>query len=96
MRETGERGHKSYYHQELRTQVEALETEALRNGRLLSDDGTVRYFWHEFDRNIGAAWGEETPFLLVEHHITGPFHGHPVAWTELKKKGANDEDRRNQ
>ena len=38
--------------------VEALETEALRNGRLLSDDGIVRYFWHEFDRNIGAACGE--------------------------------------
>lgn len=94
MRETGTRGHKSYYHQKLRSDVEQLETEALQKGKLLSDDGTVRYYWYEFDQIIGAACGEETRFLLVELHITGPFHGHPVVWAELKKKGAQDEERR--
>jgi hypothetical protein len=93
---SGEGARVGYYHQQLVGQVQALETEALENGRLLSDDGITRYFWHEFDQVIGAALGEETRFLLVEQHVTGDFHGHPVLWSELKRKGAKDEDRRNQ
>jgi len=94
VRETGQRGHKGYYHQDFLGQVEELETQALNGGILLSEEGPVRYYWAEFDRVIGASCGEETPFVLVEQHRSGPFHGHPVTWEELKRKGVRDEDRR--
>src|SRR5262249_28188298 len=69
-------------------------SDSLNEGILRSEEGPVRYYWTEFDRIIGASCGEETPFVLVEHHQSGPFHGHPVTWEELKRKGARDEDRR--
>jgi hypothetical protein len=98
VRETGESGHKGYYHTDLRGEIEALETlaleSAIRLGRLLSEVWPKRYYWFEFDRIIGASRGEETRFVLVEHHQCGDFHGHPVTWEELKKRGARDDDRR--
>jgi hypothetical protein len=94
VRETRDRSHKSYYHPAFLGRIEELETTTLHNGILLYEDGPVRYYWREFEEIIGASCGEVTMFILVECHMTGPFHGHPVTWEELRKKGASDEDRR--
>jgi hypothetical protein len=93
VRETAERGHKGYYHPSLIGQIQNMETKALDEGKALHEHGPVRYCWLEFADVIGASEGQETKFLLVEHHQAGDFHGHPVTWDELKNKGVKDEDR---
>jgi hypothetical protein len=93
VRETREPGHKGYYHPDFLGNIENLETSALERGHSLYEEGPVRYFWVEFVETIGASRGEETTLVLVEWHRNGYFHGHPVTWEELKRKGANDEDR---
>jgi len=94
VKETAQPGHTSYYHPDMLGQIDRLELACQTDGLLLAERGPVRYYWCQFDGVIGASRGVETAFLLVEHHITGDLHGHPVTWDELKKKGARDEDRR--
>ena len=88
----GERSHPSYYHPDFLGRIEELETTTINNGTLLYEDYPVRYFWFEFGWTIGASRGEETKFVLVECHVTGQFHGHPVTWKELDKKRRDLED----
>lgn len=92
--ETGERGHKGYYHQKLvgQRQIEALEMRCLSDGRFLYERGPVRYYWFDYGEIIGASKGEQTTYVLIEYHQNGNVHGHPVTWQELRDKGANDED----
>lgn len=92
VRETKERGHRGYYHPDFRDQIQTLETIAFNNGEFLSQRGPVRCYWHKFDHVIGASQGETTAFVLIEYHQDGWYHGHPVTWQELKKKGAINED----
>lgn len=93
VRETAERGHKGYYHHDLIGRIEEIETLCLEKGRFLYQRTTIRYYWMEFDHITGASSGRSTRFLLVEHHRSGHFHGHPVTWEELKSKGARDDER---
>jgi hypothetical protein len=92
VRETGANDAPAFYHQKWLASVEWLETQTLIEGTLLSDSGIKRYYWAEFGEVIGASRGEETKFILVEHHVGGHFHGHPVTWEELRDEGADYEN----
>jgi len=88
VRETGAPGHNSYYHQDIRDQIEAHEMACFNAQRLVSEDYPTRYYWCKFGRVIGASEGQQTPFILVEHDAsTGDVHGHPVTRQELHDKG---------
>ncbi len=52
----------------------------------------VRMFWRELDDlgfPVGASQGAETDFLYVEYNSSGPVHGRPMTWNELRAKGAS-------
>jgi len=92
---TARKGSPSYYHPELGSKIRELETDCLMTGTPLEPSiPTKRYYWKRFDREVGASDGESTHFILVEHLISGEFHGHPRTWRELKRKGAIDETHR--
>lgn len=81
----------AFYHQDLVDRVEEIEKSVLTDGNFLLERTTVRCFWKRFDDVVGASDGCETHYVLVELHSNGNFHGHPVTWNDLKKKGAKGE-----
>lgn len=52
-------------------------------------DNTVRRFWMDAGKMIGASNGEETRYIMVEWKNSGEIHGRPISLSELRRKGAS-------
>ena len=91
VRQTGQRRQPARYAPWLRlTDIEEMEMGCVggAGNEFPSRRRTVRQFYREFDRVVGASSGRLVRYIYVEYHQTGAVHGWPISRAELRRKGA--------
>jgi hypothetical protein len=66
---------------------EELELRCIRTGTLIEEVGSVRSYYLDVGRIIGASNGLETSIVYAEHNRTGDVHGSPISPQELQRMG---------
>ena len=86
---TAERDEPSQFDPNL-TDNEIAEMElqcVLGQGRPIQDRCHKKTYFQKINRRIGASGGEFTKYIFVEYVNSGPVHGWPITWEQLKRKG---------
>jgi hypothetical protein len=66
---------------------EHLETSCIKPENFIREVKSVRRYYMNTGRIIGAGSGMETCFIYVEHSKDGSVHGYPITEAELKQMG---------
>ena len=68
-----------YYEDMTLSAIESLEMSFIHADHLIYERGRVRYYYGytENGETVGASYGEDTPFIVVQRHQSGHVHGYP-------------------
>jgi hypothetical protein len=86
--QTAQRGNPAKYCLDITdADQEEIELRCLREGTLIAEEGSLRMYYMNAGRIIGASAGGETEFVYVEYNRLGDVHGRPITRQDLQRLG---------